>query len=107
MNVMGLIKRAREFAALADKATPAPWKLIWHGNERYPFPLTVLTEDDCCWITRDGTVSSEANARLITAAPDMARLLGEMADALEAATKDAELYLQQYWKQIDRKLDID
>jgi len=78
-----LIRRARELARLAEKATPGPWKLIWHGNERYPFPLTVHTEDDCYWITRDGTVSSEANARLIAASPGMARLLAEMADALE------------------------
>ena len=52
--------------------TPGPWTLIWHGNETYPFPLSVHTEDHSCWIARDGTTSSEANARLIAAAPETA-----------------------------------
>jgi hypothetical protein len=52
--------------------TPGPWKLIWYNNATYPFPLSVHTEDDCYWIARDGTTSSEANARLIVAAPETA-----------------------------------
>ena len=51
--------------------TRGPWKLIWHGNETYPFPLTILTADDEKWKARDGTVSSDANAHLIAAAPEM------------------------------------
>jgi hypothetical protein len=51
------------------KHTPGPWKLIWHGTEKYPFPLSVHTEDDASWVARDGTVSSAANAALISAAP--------------------------------------
>lgn len=57
--------------------TPGPWKLIWHGNERYPFPLSVHSADDANWIARDGTVSSRANARLIAAAPDLYEALKE------------------------------
>ena len=55
--------------------TKGPWKLILHGNEVYPFPLSVHAEDDANWIARDGTTSSIANARLIAAAPEMAELL--------------------------------
>ncbi len=62
--------------------TPGPWKLIWHSNTTYPFPLSVHTEDDSSWIARDGTISSEANARLIAAAPDLlAALEGMMASS--------------------------
>lgn len=53
------------------KHTPAPWNLVWWGNERYPFPLSVLADNDGAWVARDGTVSSEANAHLIAAAPDL------------------------------------
>lgn len=47
---------------------PEKWKLILHGNEQYPFPLSIVTEDGTHWITRDGTVSSLARARLIVRA---------------------------------------
>ncbi len=45
-----------------------PWKLILHGNEKYPFPLSIHTTDDAEWIARDGTVSSLDHAKLIVAA---------------------------------------
>lgn len=51
--------------------TPGPWKLIWWGNERYPYPLSIDTADDACWIARNGTCSNPADARLIAAAPDL------------------------------------
>jgi hypothetical protein len=53
------------------KHTPGPWNLVWWGNEKYPYPLSSLADNDGKWIARDGTVSSEANARLIAAAPDL------------------------------------
>lgn len=62
--------------------TPEPWKLIWHGNETYPFPLSIHTEDDTNWIARDGTVSSKANARRIVAAVNHTRNIPN--EALEA-----------------------
>ncbi len=52
--------------------TSGPWTLILHGNERYPFPLSIRTSNGENWITRDGTVSSLAHARLIAAAPETA-----------------------------------
>ena len=57
------------------------WKLILHGNERYPFPLTIHTEDGSIWVTRDGTVSSLERAHLIAAAP-------ALLEALEEAVED-------------------
>lgn len=41
-----------------------PWKLIWWGNEQYPFPFSVHSEDDGFWLFRDGHASSTAAARL-------------------------------------------
>ena len=74
---------------MMTKHTPGPWKLIWHGNEIYPFPLSVHTEDDDCWIARDGTVSSEANARLIAAAPDLLA-------ALELMVNEFAMMIEEY-----------
>jgi hypothetical protein len=65
---------------------PGPWKLVWWGNEQYPYPLSVLADNDGAWIARDGTVSSEANARLIAAAPDMLAALDP--DTLEAIANE-------------------
>ena len=48
--------------------TPTPWTLIWHGNEKYPYPLSVMSQDGTEWVARDGQVSSEANGRLIVTA---------------------------------------
>ena len=63
--------------------TKGPWNLVWWGNEQYPFPLSILANNDGAWVSRGGEVSSEANARLIAAAPDL----------LEAA-HEAELQIQ-------------
>lgn len=61
-----------------EKHTPGPWKAIIHGNEQYPYPLDIVSEDDSCWIARDGTASSLENARLLAAAPDLLRALEGM-----------------------------
>lgn len=68
--------------------TKGPWKLIRHGNETYPFPLSVHSEDDAFWIARDGTVSSEANAHLITAAPDLYEACQEAWEQVALMAKD-------------------
>ncbi len=68
--------------------TPGPWKLILHGNETYEYPLSVNTALGSHWITRDGTVSSIANARLIAAAP----ALYEALLALEASLDLSETH---------------
>jgi len=70
--------------------TKGPWNLVWWGNEQFPFPLSILANDDGAWVTRGGEVSSEANARLIAAAPDL----------LEA------LKIAQLWLDIDGRYDM-
>ena len=47
------------------------WKLVLHGNEAYPYPFSITTEDGWLWITRDGVVSDLECARLMTAAPKL------------------------------------
>lgn len=47
------------------------WRLIWHGNEEYPYPFDVEIEGGTSWIARDGTVSDKAHALLMVAAPDL------------------------------------
>jgi hypothetical protein len=47
------------------------WRLILHGNEKYPYPLSIETDDGSKWIARDGFVSSLDAARLIAAAPEL------------------------------------
>ena len=58
--------------------TPGPWKAILHGDEEFPFPLSIHTADGAHWIARGGTTSSLANAHLIAAAPDLLEALREM-----------------------------
>lgn len=62
------------------KHTPGPWHLVWWGNEEYPYPLSVVA--DGAWIARNGTTSSEANAHLIAAAPDLLDALTGALDSL-------------------------
>jgi hypothetical protein len=59
--------------------TPGPWKLIWYGTERYPYPLSIHTEDDANWIARDGTVARPEDAQLMTAAPSLLEALQAIA----------------------------
>ena len=70
--------------------TPGPWKLILHGNEVYPFPLSINTADDKRWITRDGTVAYLEDARLIAAAPEMIADLIEIARCAEWTHGDCQ-----------------
>lgn len=65
------------------KHTPGPWNLVWWGNETYPYPLSILANNDGAWVTRGGTVSSEANARLIAAAPAMLEALKAWVEELD------------------------
>ena len=62
------------------KHTPGPWKVILHGNEEYPYPLSVLSEDGEKWIARNGYVSTIPNARLIASAPELLEALQKIAD---------------------------
>lgn len=62
-----------------------PWKVILHGNERYPFPLSIHTADDACWIARDGTVSSTGAAHRIVECVNALTGINNPVDAVERA----------------------
>ncbi len=93
-EVNELIRRARELAALADKATPPPWKCRHvSGNERRDSDwgaLGIFSESAKTLVCGDGdgwdagfVPPNEADAALIEAAHEMARLLRQLADELE------------------------
>ena len=63
--------------------TKGPWKVIIHGNEEYPYPLDIMSEDGSRWIARDGTASSLENARLLAAAPDLLEAAKEALHTLD------------------------
>ena len=69
-----------------EAAGDAPWKLVWWGNEKYPYPLSLLSNGDGHWIARDGTVSSEANARRIARVPTLEAEVLRLREALETIT---------------------
>ena len=82
-----MIERARALARLAEKATPGPWGVDKKANDRYWITARrfwVLAE-----ILRNShratyPYSYGADAKLIAAAPEMAKLLGGMADRIDA-----------------------
>jgi len=88
-----LIQRAREFAALADKATPGPWEV--HANDQrtsdgegfldgWNIGMRYGDKGQIVDFVRIGAYQyGEPEAHLVAAAPDMAKLLAEMADELE------------------------
>jgi len=72
--------------------TKGPWRLVWWGNDQYPLPLSILANNDEQWVTNGGCVSSEANARLIAAAPDLLEALRAAKTWLEGwASAESEL----------------
>jgi hypothetical protein len=84
-----------ELERLEKEATYGPWRLVWHGTERYPFPLSIVTVDERSWVTRDGTASSEANANLITemrnALPELLKLARAGIESEIAGDRESEL----------------
>ena len=90
-----LIKRAREYARLAEKATPGPYGFARGDRISGFLPHIVCLDADGDasgeFIARVGSKKWPVdpadqiydNAHLLAAAPDMAELLAEMANALE------------------------
>ena len=85
-----LIRRARELAKLAEKATPGPWyarpnpewhRAPWRVDTRERLPEDRYDDGNVC-------LAGKHNALLIAAAPEMARLLGQLADELERLSSD-------------------
>jgi len=97
-DVQELIKRARELAALANKATPGPWRWVAActrferdvderaSNQRDVLDFSLLC-DKCA---HKVVVPSIPDSDLIAAAPEMAELLHKLADVLEWAYKIAQ-----------------
>lgn len=80
-----LICRARELAALAEKVTPGLWK--WEKSER-GFALWCPGSGKYIHAGRvdfmpEYCPEATANMAILAAAPEMARLLTEMADVLQ------------------------
>lgn len=80
-----------------EQHTPGPWRLILHGNERYPYPLSIHTEDGERWIARDGVVATVADAQLIAAAP---RLLAALAAIASLSDEEVDEYDSRRARQI-------
>jgi len=87
-----LIKRARELAALAEKATPGPWEWV----QGIGTMVLCRTDEGLAveWVIKEnlshsdpshsgGPCPTKENAELIAAAPEMAKLLGKMAEELD------------------------
>ncbi len=72
-----LIRRARELAKLAEKATPGPWF-------EDPFRMEIYGKDHTAWVAK----TTDWDRPLLIAAPEMARLLGQLADELERLSGD-------------------
>jgi len=83
-----LIQKAREFAALADKATPGPWAWVNWSARPHVCPGVI---GDRLGVSvsahRTRADREDADGMLIAAAPEMAKLLAEMADEQERTRK--------------------
>lgn len=74
----------------AKTHTPGPWALCYDTRPRMEWNITVVRENDrnyaVCFMTSDGP--SEANARLITAAPDLLAALKGVLRVADRATDE-------------------
>jgi len=95
-----LIKRARELAKLREKATEGPWEVheisggYWITGGRLPDFESVGE-----MIGR----ATYANSALITAAPEMAGLLEQMADELESRDRWARERCREFCKDLETR----
>ena len=83
MKTEDLITRARELAKLADGATQGPWKhFVYDTKATVAGDGWVVANCDC----QDMDQCAQ-DAKFICRAPEMAKLLSKMADALEESRK--------------------
>jgi len=92
---MKILERARELAALAEKATRGPWRVgKCYGAVVADYPIGDVrgADDDNAVADYGGHLVGESisskNCPLIAAAPEMAELLGKLADKLEEGIKE-------------------
>lgn len=83
-----LIEHARELAALRTGVTPGPWIAVGHQVEVSPGKAPDICTCDPSALAQGHLHRPEteilANGKLIAASPDMADLLEQLADRLEA-----------------------
>jgi hypothetical protein len=85
LDIQDLIRRARKLAALAKKATPGPWRAAQAKSGPFKLsPWWYVVGLPVDGPSTGGDYYSEADAKLVAAAPDMAHLLKQMADELKA-----------------------
>lgn len=84
-----------ELRRMLEKATPGPWQQMLHGNEAYPFPLTINTADGENWVARDGYAARLADAALIVAAVNALPVLLNCAEALQHIKRDLAMGMVQ------------
>ncbi len=90
MTTDDLIIRARQLAKLAGGTTPGPWRIVNCGENMYSiYSRAFWTIAKTVWDDDRGYYhySMQCDAALMAAAPEMAKLLSKMADALEEAQK--------------------
>ena len=84
-----IVEQARALARLAENATQGPWEPFVHRQSNTIAVFKGGTEQEIvAWQGFDNSKFAGANAhnaKLIAAAPEMARLLGELADELKIA----------------------
>jgi len=105
-NLIEKIKKARELAALADKATPGPWD--WDYDADDWLLVSKRHDDNECRIEREVALVKDElrdetpsnNAELIAAAPEMAQLLREMASAFDELRQWIDSFEQEGYDDI-------
>ncbi len=84
---MKILERARELATLAEKATKGPWDTdLYLGG--YTKLCKKRPNGDLEIADLFSTINGVHNARLASAAPEMAELLGKLAGKLEDLLPD-------------------
>ena len=90
-----LIKKAREYARLAEKATPAPWFVIDDIDSANLGRAVVGDGWRVALCNTREEKQNDADATLIAAAPEMALLLAEMASEIEGWRERALALLRE------------
>ena len=76
-----LIKMARKFSSLQERATPGPWEGLSSGNK------TLVRSKLSFWDIGEIQTETLYDLKLMIASPEMAELLGKMANELEKLTQ--------------------
>lgn len=81
-----MIERAKRMARLADKATSGPWRLRYKEGDK----VIRLIDQYENFVGVEAHKNALTNALLAAAAPEMAKLLGQMADEIERLQEEVD-----------------